>query len=114
MPQGFCFVVFFLPFFQRGHTLHVFHLYFVSVLFSFAIFVVSLRVCLSTCFLFVLCENQHAKAARRWKHNLQNSLNIVSADGKKIPTFGATFCHYVRNRNMSFIPFWATLGIFVL
>jgi hypothetical protein len=34
--------------FWRGHTLHVFHLCFVPVLFSFVIFVVSLRVCLLT------------------------------------------------------------------
>jgi mannitol-specific phosphotransferase system IIBC component len=36
-------------FFPRGHTLHVLHLRFVPVLFSFVIFVVSSRVCLSAC-----------------------------------------------------------------
>jgi hypothetical protein len=44
-----------LPFFSRGHTLHVFHLCFVAVLFSFVIFVVSLHVCLSACSFFVVC-----------------------------------------------------------
>jgi hypothetical protein len=37
----------FTAFFSRGHTLHFFHLCFVPVLFSFVIFVASLRVCLS-------------------------------------------------------------------
>jgi hypothetical protein len=41
-------------FFPRGHTLHVFRLCFVPVLFSFVIFVVSLRVCL-VCLIFLCC-----------------------------------------------------------
>jgi membrane protein implicated in regulation of membrane protease activity len=45
MLEGFCLAVFLLPFFSRGYTLHVFHLCFVPVLFSFVIFVVSLHMC---------------------------------------------------------------------
>jgi hypothetical protein len=56
MLKGFCFASFLvsLPFFSLVHTLHVFHLCFVPVLFSFVIFVVSLRVCLSSCSFFVV------------------------------------------------------------
>jgi hypothetical protein len=53
MPEGFCFAAVF-AFFSRGHTLHISICVF-SVLFSFVIFVVSLRVCLSACFFFVVC-----------------------------------------------------------
>jgi hypothetical protein len=42
-------LLFFCLFFSRGHTLHVFHLCFVPVLFSFVNFVVSLCVCLPFC-----------------------------------------------------------------
>jgi hypothetical protein len=48
-------LLFFLPFFPRGHTLRVSICVF-SVLFSFDIFVVSLRVCLSACSFFVVCS----------------------------------------------------------
>jgi hypothetical protein len=51
MLQGFCFAAFF----SCGHTLYVFPLCFVPVLFSFIIFVVSLHVCLSACSFFVVC-----------------------------------------------------------
>jgi hypothetical protein len=47
---------FFLLSFSRGHTLHVFHLCFVLVLFPFVIFVLSLRLCLSACSFFVVHE----------------------------------------------------------
>jgi hypothetical protein len=50
MLEGFCFAAFF----SRAHTLHVSICVF-SVLFSFAIFDVSLRVCLSACSFFVVC-----------------------------------------------------------
>jgi hypothetical protein len=66
--KGFCFAVCFfppliLPFFSRGHTLHVFHLCFVPVLFSFVIFVLScVCVCLLVllCCLSVLCSIKHS------------------------------------------------------
>jgi hypothetical protein len=52
MLEGFCFPAFFCLF-LRDHILHVFHLCFVPVLFSFVIFV-SLRVCLSPYSFFVV------------------------------------------------------------
>jgi hypothetical protein len=54
MLEGFCFAASFLSLFSRGHTLHVSICVF-PVLFSFVVFVVSLRVCLSACFFFVIC-----------------------------------------------------------
>jgi hypothetical protein len=54
MNNGFCFTAFLVRcLFLHGHTLQVFHLCFVPVLFSFIIFVVSLRVL--DCLLFPCC-----------------------------------------------------------
>jgi hypothetical protein len=65
MPEEICFAVFFfLPFFPRGHTLHVFHLCFVPVLFSF---VNLLFPCVCVC---LLAENrQTTEKTQKLIHN---------------------------------------------
>jgi hypothetical protein len=62
MLEGFCFAAFFPALFSRGHILHVSICVF--SLLSFAIFVVSLRVCvclLALSLLFVLLQAQTDK-----------------------------------------------------
>jgi flagellar biosynthesis component FlhA len=72
--RWFLFVLFYFLFvclfvrciFSRGHTLHVFHLCFVPVLFSFVIFVVSLRV---------FCLTNNKERTSRQTHTQENKQN---------------------------------------
>jgi hypothetical protein len=83
MLEEFCFAASFSLPFLRGHTLRVFHLCFVLVLFSFVIFFLSLRVCLSACSFFVVTtrKKRRKKPRNRILQAYEYKISYTPEDG---------------------------------